>query len=109
MIYVIGSGPAGIACTVGLLSQGHAVTMLDSGLKLEDERQAVIDKLESARPEDWDPAAIKSIKENMNSKVSGIPLKYAYGSDFPYQETEKYLPIQSNGLSTLPSLARGGF
>src|ERR1700759_2336454 len=109
MIYVIGSGPAGIACAVGLLSKGHTVTMLDAGLEIEPERQVILHQLESTAPKDWNPSAINSIKDNVSSGVSGIPLKYAYGSDFPYQETQKYIPFVTNGVQTSPSLARGGF
>src|SRR5262249_51537569 len=60
-------------------------------------------------PADWDTVSVKTIKENMSSNVSGIPLKYAYGSSFPYQETDKYIPFEAKGVQTSASLAKGGF
>ena len=38
LCYVIGSGPAGVACAKALLDAGRRVRMLDAGLTLEPER-----------------------------------------------------------------------
>ena len=50
MVYVIGSGPAGVSCAVALLNQGIQVTMLDGGQELETERKELIQFLQQ-RPE----------------------------------------------------------
>ena len=42
MYYVIGSGPAGISCAQALIAAGKNVTILDSGLQLEDERRDAV-------------------------------------------------------------------
>ena len=41
MYYVVGSGPAGVACAHALSAAGRAVTMLDGGVALEPEREAI--------------------------------------------------------------------
>ena len=49
MHYVIGSGPAGVACSAALLARGDEVTMLDAGLTLEPDTQAALDLMSRAR------------------------------------------------------------
>jgi ferredoxin len=44
----------------------------------------------------------------MAASAKGIPLKLAFGSDFPYRETESHVPWQGQGISVRPSLALGG-
>ena len=53
MLYVIGSGPAGVSCAHALLCKGLEVTMLDSGLELEAERVKILEKLSSVEIENW--------------------------------------------------------
>lgn len=107
-ICVVGSGPAGVACARALADRGHDVTILDAGLELEPERQNIIDRLKSHEVEDWDNAAIESIKAGTNSSSRGIPLKLTYGSDFPYREVSRSAPIQSDRVTSFASLASGG-
>ena len=109
MVYVIGSGPAGVSCALALVKKGLDVTMLDSGLELEPERREILQKLHRSTPEDWDEASLNVIKQNMSSTFAGIPLKYVYGSDFPYREADKYIPLTTNNVQISPSLAQGGF
>ncbi|MFC1830300.1 FAD-dependent oxidoreductase [Thermodesulfobacteriota bacterium] len=42
MIYVIGSGPAGISAATALVNNGHEVTMLDVGFDLEPEQESIV-------------------------------------------------------------------
>lgn len=109
MIYVVGSGPAGVSAAKALIRGGHRVTMLDAGLELEPERQAVVHQLANQEPGDWAPASIAKLKENYQASAAGIPLKYSYGSDFPYRETDRYLPNEAANVGLAPSLAKGGF
>lgn len=108
MIYVIGSGPSGVSAAAALLSHGREVTMLDAGLELEPDREALVRRLAEQDAAEWDAHAVARIKENMESGASGILLKYAYGSDFPYRETEMHAPRDAKGVGLLPSMAKGG-
>jgi choline dehydrogenase-like flavoprotein len=51
--------------------------------------------------------SLQFIREGVEVGPGGIPLKLAYGSDFPYREPGR-LPITSNGVDGKPSYARGG-
>ena len=106
---VIGSGPAGIACTKALLSRGAQVLLLDAGLRLEAERAQVVRQLAAARPSEWPPEQVARLKEGMDAGAKGIPLKLIFGSDYPYRETEKHVPWEGRGVGVRPSLALGGF
>jgi choline dehydrogenase-like flavoprotein len=108
MFYVVGSGPAGLACSMALLRKGHGVTMLDAGLELESDRKNLVESLRAMPPENWSAIMLAKIKENMHADASGVPLKYVYGSDFPYRETSRYIPIESEDGGIVPSFAKGG-
>jgi choline dehydrogenase-like flavoprotein len=45
----------------------------------------------------------------MSAGAKGIPLKRVFGSDFPYQESERYLAADFDGVGLRASLAKGGF
>jgi choline dehydrogenase-like flavoprotein len=108
MIYVVGSGPAGVSCAQALLKRGLSVTMLDAGVELEPDRKAIVEEMQASRPEQWKPEHVQSLREHMSARTDGIPLKYVYGSDFPYREGQEHAPFTSSGVATLPSMARGG-
>jgi len=107
MIYVIGSGPAGVASAIALIRQGLRVTMLDVGKELEPDRLALVGQLGQTRPENWDAKTLEFIKGNSCSNASSFPMKLCYGSDFPYREAGQVSGAQSAG-GTLHSFARGG-
>jgi choline dehydrogenase-like flavoprotein len=107
MFVVVGSGPAGVACAHALLQRGAKVTMLDAGLDLESDRKAQVAHLRSTPQKDWTPESLKFIRDGVSVGAGGIPLKMAYGSDFPYREPA-HLPIEIDGVEGRPSYARGG-
>lgn len=106
MNYVIGSGPAGVSCALGLLSQGEQVTLIDAGVECEPEKLAIADRLRGVSPEHWDPELVSQI-QGPRLESGGLPLKLAYGSRFPYAEDSQYEFLQS-GTKCLQSFARGG-
>ena len=106
---VIGSGPAGVACAKALLARGANVLMLDAGLDLEPERAQVVRQMAATKPPAWRPEQIARLKEGMVAGVKGVPLKFVFGSDYPYRETETHTPWQGHGVGLRPSLALGGF
>lgn len=108
MRYIVGSGPAGIACACALVNRGYEVTILDAGIELEPQRQAIVQSLSQSLPDAWEKSLVDAIKLGMSLEDNGVPLKYVYGSDFPYRETEKYIPMQAEAVENIPSLAKAG-
>lgn len=106
--FVIGSGPAGVACAVALLNGGRRVHMLDAGVTLEPEKTGLVEKLGSTSPEKWSPADVLAYQSGMNPDVGGVPLKLVYGSDFAYRDADEHLGVNYDNVGLRPSFARGG-
>ena len=106
---VVGSGPAGVACARALLERGARVTMLDAGIVLEEPRRAVVNQMSRLSPREWSSEQLATLKGSTAAGTKGIPLKLAYGSDYPYRETDTLLPADYDGVALRPSLAQGGF
>jgi choline dehydrogenase-like flavoprotein len=109
VIAVIGSGPAGVAAASALLARGREVVLLDAGVTLEPGRRALVERMAAAAPEDWRREDVEALRGGTRGTVRGVPLKFAYGSDYPYREVERWLPFENRGSDTRPTLARGGF
>ncbi len=110
MIAVVGSGPAGVAAAQVLLDAGHAVTLIDGGITLEDEIKQRILPLKSQPKAQWPKDLLQSFKAKSEYDSKGVQLKRLFGSDFPYREIENHLPqknIETGHIT--PSLAVGGF
>ncbi len=105
---VIGSGPAGVACAKALRERGATVLMLDAGLELESDRAQIVQQFAGAKPSAWPRDDLAKLKGDMAASAKGVPLKLAFGSDFPYRETGNQIPWEGQGVDILPSLALGG-
>lgn len=102
MIFIIGSGPAGVACAKALLERDCAVTMLDVGVELEVSKRQILDGLKT----DWDEKKLVSLKQTLNVKE---PIKLNYNSNYPYAKLNEHISlIQDIATFCTPSLARGG-
>ncbi len=108
MNFVIGSGPAGVACAKALLDRGQPVHMLDGGLTLEPERAALASKFQSIPPDKWSATDLADYQSGMNPDVGGVPLKLIYGSDFAYRRADEMLGAHYDNAGLRPSLAKGG-
>ncbi len=106
--YVIGSGPAGVACATALLERGRRVHMLDAGITVEPEKLELVKKLGRVPPEKWEPADLARYQSGMNPDVGGVPLKLVYGSDFAYRDADSHLHAHYENAGLRPSFARGG-
>src|SRR5271170_659085 len=106
---VIGSGPAGTACAKALLARGAEVLMLDAGIGLENDRAKTVRELSEIKFPDWPPEKITEIKNGMTVSAKELPQKLAFGSNYPYRETEEHAAWRGRGASVRPSLALGGF
>jgi choline dehydrogenase-like flavoprotein len=109
MDYVIGSGPSGVACAVALLRRGRQVTMLDAGGELEEERQRQVEQLRGMDPAQWRSPAIDFMTAGMSADRKGVGVKRVFGSDYPYRDAERFMPLEKVGVDTRSSLAVGGF
>lgn len=105
---VIGSGPAGVAAALTLLNRGHSVTMLDAGVRLPEDRDALVSQMRLLEPEQWTQDQKGALKQGMESGLDGIPLKRLYGSDFPYQDVDKFVGLTYDGADMTMSLAMAG-
>jgi choline dehydrogenase-like flavoprotein len=108
MVFVIGSGPAGVACASALLDGGEKVTMLDTGLELDPARRRQVTNLRSIPSTSWTNESISFLRDGAEATPDGIPMKPAFGSDFAYRDPTGQ-PITSDGAYGKPSFARGGF
>jgi len=84
MYYIVGSGPAGIACAHALTSAGRRVTILDGGAALEPEREA-IRAAAALRPRaEWTEPEITVLRTVVPGS-GDVPQKLVHGSDYPYR------------------------
>lgn len=104
MFYVVGSGPAGVACAAALVNRGCDVTLLDAGLELEPERRALVDRVKGSLGHE----EVSAFKTGMTPTVRGLPQKLAYGSDYPYRHLPPLAPLAPERFEAAASLARGG-
>ena len=108
LCYVVGSGPAGVACAKALLDAGRRVQMLDAGITLEPDRVGLVERLKRRQPKEWTPGDLAAYQAGMNPDVGGVPLKLVYGSDFAYREADEQLGVHYDNVGLRPSLAKGG-
>jgi len=107
-IFVIGSGPAGVAAAYSLLRKGFAVTMLDVGFRLEAQQQQIVDRLSVGVPESWDEKDLEDLRSPTKASIGGLPQKLAYGSDYPYRTSSELIQLDQSGADLLISHAFGG-
>ena len=110
---VVGSGPSA-AGTVMALSQRPdlEIVVIDLGLRLEHERQRIVDELAAGSTTDWDLAKVNPVSTApVSTGVKGPPEKRAYGSDFPFRDVGQLREITSGTdvNHALVSAAYGGF
>ena len=108
-VYVIGSGPSGVACAYALLRQRCAVTMLDVGLTLERDRREKLEQLKTVDQASWNSAQVAFLRVGTKAGLSGIPIKLAYGSDYSYRRVAGATPVKETAADLRSSYALGGF
>ena len=107
MIYVVGSGPSGVAAATGLLARGLEVTLLDTGRTLEKDKAALLQSLQSLPRDQWPETTVNVLKGRMDSSRHGVPNKLIYGSGFAYRNLEEVDDFPSNMILKVSS-AQGG-
>jgi choline dehydrogenase-like flavoprotein len=107
MHYVVGSGPSGIACAHALAAAGRAVTIIDGGVALEPEREAIRTSAAQKPPVEWTEREI-AVLRTVVTESGELPRKLAYGSDYPYRRPPTAPDIRYRGLNIRASYAKGG-
>jgi len=105
--YVIGSGPSGIAAASSLLSSGRNVTLLDAGLKLEPEREAMGLRMAAADPQEWSHEDVSASRAALDGRGE-IAKKLHLGSDYLYRALPESTPMDYGNLEVRSSYAMGG-
>ena len=105
---VVGSGPTGVSCAMALLARGCRVEMIDSGFDLEQDNSEQVNELQSIAPALWTDEKTSFLRAKMDAGVDGIPLKLAYGSDYPYRLSSGATAVECHGADSKPSCAKGG-
>jgi choline dehydrogenase-like flavoprotein len=109
MMYVVGSGPTGVACAKALIDRGFPVTMLDAGLELDSANAEKTRRLAALPRDRWLPADLAFLKTAMAADTKGILQKNALGSDHPFRGTDGHIPLESDRVEVVPTFAKGGF
>ena len=105
---VIGSGPAGVFCSLALLEKGRRVTLIDVGIQPESEVQNLLEQL--TRDETRQRALSELEHRGKTEKVNdqGIPMKLIYGSDYPYRMVDQLFSTHVEDCDVKGSFAQGG-
>jgi choline dehydrogenase-like flavoprotein len=109
MYIVIGSGPAAIAATQALVSQGRSVTILDVGTRLEPERQAVVDRMSAQDAGLWEAQDIETVAGKRRSASEAVNHKRVYGSSYGFDTRSEAVGVRWRKCAGFNhSLALGG-
>lgn len=111
-VLIIGSGPACVGASLALVKAGIQPTVVDLGLTLDADLQAVAQRMAATTPERWAPDDVGAISHQpVKSLVDGLPEKRAYGSDFPFRDLGQVTGIHAavGAHRSVVSAAIGGF
>lgn len=110
---IVGSGPAAAGAALALSrSPDLQITVVDIGLRLEQDRQTDVDTLAAADPQHWDEHLLRNISSAAaESRTKGIPEKRSYGSNYPFRNVAQLDGVTgvNNVTKSVISAAYGGF
>jgi choline dehydrogenase-like flavoprotein len=110
---IIGSGAAAAGVALALARQDDlAITVIDIGVQLEEDRRDAVDVLASAKQAEWEESLLRLIStEPVDSGSRGVPEKRCYGSDYPFRNVGQLAGlVPARGVATsIVSAAYGGF
>jgi choline dehydrogenase-like flavoprotein len=107
---VIGSGPAGTAAARALVEQGHHVTVLDIGRRLDEDREKIVRRMAGLRPSEWDSEDLAMVLGRRRQSSEAVHSKLSYGSSYAFSDSgPDDLEIRWEGpLGCHHSPAKGG-
>jgi choline dehydrogenase-like flavoprotein len=94
MIIVVGSGPAAIAATHALVAQGHDVTILDVGTRLEPERQEIVERMSASDPSAWTEEDLAQIEGTRTADREAVHSKQSFGSSYGFASPSSAMNIK---------------
>ncbi|HLN42125.1 MAG TPA: GMC oxidoreductase [Acidimicrobiales bacterium] len=118
---ILGSGPAAAGAALALSAKdGVKITVLDVGVRLEADKQAMVDDLPAAPRQSWAQTAIEAISAqpvvptidvHPQHPTDALPQKRTYGSDFPFRDVGQLTGVTAHGRANgaVISGAYGGF
>jgi len=112
-VVIVGSGPSAAAVALALQHMPDvAITILDLGGQLEQERVVARTAMAESRPQQWNQADLQLLSAPPKSAAPGkIPTKQIYGSNFPFENLGQLDDIDAAELANdlVVSGAYGGF
>ena len=112
-VLIIGSGPAAAGAALALSRREDvAITVIDIGVRLDAERQQVVERLASSEPAHWEASLVERVSaQPVSSGPRGVPEKRSYGSDYPFRNVGQLdgLTAAEDVTTSLISAAYGGF
>ena len=118
---IVGSGPAAAGAALALSREdGIKITVLDIGVRLESDKQVLVDDLAVASPQSWAPGAIEAISAqpvvptfeiHPQKSTDALPEKRTYGSDYPFRDVGQLTGVTAHDRANraVISGAYGGF
>ncbi|MEO8723537.1 MAG: GMC oxidoreductase [Sphingobium sp.] len=105
---VVGSGPSGLAAAMALIARGRDVLMLDAGIEMDADAQALRTRMGAGAPDDWSGADREAIGAVRRSEKSDSIRPF--GSDFLFRVPAEMAAFDApNAVHALrPSFAKGG-
>ena len=94
---------------MALVGRGLPVTMVDGGGELDPATASAVKRLHAIDPSLWRGPETSFLRRNVAPDRKGVGVKYVYGSDYPYRDAERFLPMSKEGCDTTVSFAVGGF
>jgi choline dehydrogenase-like flavoprotein len=109
MIIVVGSGPSAVAAINALVEQGHEVTVLDVGARLETERRVVAERMSTMEPSDWTQDDLNVMEGSRTLGREAVHSKQSFGSSYSFASSSSAIDIRWKGQQGFShSLALGG-
>jgi ferredoxin len=112
-VLIVGAGPAATGVALALSDHPDVeITMIDLGVRLEEDRRRILDAMSAQPPEEWNPIAIQAIAaQPVTFGRGGLPQKRSYGSDFPFRDVGQLagLTAEAGANVSVVSGAFGGF
>jgi choline dehydrogenase-like flavoprotein len=94
---------------MALVRRQLKVCLIDVGLTLPPQTQALVDRLKHQSPEEWDPSDLNRIRVPVNASASGITQKLYFGSPHAFGRHDNHLNVVYRRFGGDYSLAEGGF
>lgn len=104
---MIGSGPAGAAAASALAAAGRTVTVIDTGLTLEPQREAARERMASTPPAEWRSEDL-ALTSFTGHQERGSNYKQLFGSDVAFRDDGVLSLHIADGVGARPSYAAGG-